>query len=57
MKIYIITIISLIILLVSMCVIKTVGVDPPKHNSLLNDYSKLDIQTQVVQDVGIIEEE
>jgi len=40
-----------------MCVIKAVGVDPPKHNSLLNDYSKLDIQTQVVQDVGIIEEE
>ena len=30
---------------------------PPKpHNSLLTDYSKLDIQTQVTQDVGIIEE-
>ena len=27
------------------------------HKSLLTDYSKLDIQTQVTQDVGIIEEQ
>ena len=33
------------------------GIEEPKtHNSLLTDYAKEDIQTQVVQDVGIIEE-
>ena len=44
-------------MVVSLLVVIAYQEPPPKtHNSLLTDYSKLDIQTQVTQDVGIIEE-
>ena len=48
----------MLMLSMAISLIAALAYDPPPktHNSLLTDYSKLDIQTQVTQDVGIIEE-